>query len=78
MNTKIAENIKKLRLNKNLTQQKLCEKLSEQGYFINRNTYTRYENGNRRIPYELIYNIAVYYNVSTDYIFGLIDSDGII
>lgn len=70
---KIAENIRKLRLNKKLTQQKLCYKISEQGYHIKRNTYTRYESGNRTIPYELICHIAIYYNVSTDYILGLKD-----
>lgn len=73
MNKKIAEKIRKLRISRKLTQQKLCNKLFEQGYYIKRNTYTRYESGNRTIPYELICHIAIYYNVSTDYLLGLED-----
>lgn len=67
----IAKNIRNLRLDKNLSQQALCNKISEQGYLLKRNTYTKYENGKRTIPYELICRLAIYYGVSLNYIFGL-------
>ena len=36
--------------------------------------YAQYENGKRAIPFERIIVLAKYYNVSLDYIAGLIDT----
>ena len=71
MNKIIAKNLKELRLKRNITQQALCNEILKQGLSIKRNTYTKYENGTRTIPYEVICHLAIYYNVSTDCFFGL-------
>jgi transcriptional regulator with XRE-family HTH domain len=36
--------------------------------------YAQYENGKRSIPFERVVLLAKYYNVSLDYIAGLIDT----
>ena len=36
--------------------------------------YAQYENGKRAIPFERMIALAKYYNVSLDYIAGLIDT----
>ena len=36
--------------------------------------YAQYENGKRAIPFERVVALAKYYNVSLDYIAGLIDT----
>ena len=36
--------------------------------------YAQYENGKRAIPFERVIVLAKYYNVSLDYIAGLIDT----
>lgn len=36
--------------------------------------YAQYENGKRSIPFERMVALAKYYNVSLDYIAGLIDT----
>ena len=36
--------------------------------------YAQYENGKRAIPFERVVVLAEYYNVSLDYIAGLIDT----
>lgn len=71
MNRIISKNLKTLRKKHNLTQSKLCEELYKQGYLVLRNTYTNYESGKRTVLYEVLVEIAKYYNVSTDYIFEI-------
>ena len=36
--------------------------------------YAQYENGKRSIPFERMVALAIYYNVSLDYIAGFIDT----
>ena len=36
--------------------------------------YAQYENGKRSIPFERVVTLAKYYNVSLDYLAGLIDT----
>lgn len=60
--------IKELREENNLTQTYLAERLH-----IKQNTYSQYETGQRQLPLEVLVAIAVFYNVSTDYILGLTD-----
>lgn len=36
--------------------------------------YAQYENGKRAIPFERMITLAKYYNVSLDYLAGLIDT----
>ncbi|MBD5080351.1 MAG: helix-turn-helix transcriptional regulator [Ruminococcaceae bacterium] len=58
--------IKDLREDKDLTQEE-CAKIA----YISKNSYIRYEKGEREPPLDVIINLAKYYNVSLDYIAGL-------
>ena len=58
--------LRDLREDNDLTQQQLCSKL-----YINKTTYTNYEQGKRMIPLDLAVTLAEFYGVSLDYIAGL-------
>lgn len=65
------ENLKELRLDRGLTQEQLCKELRKQGYYIDRTTYTKYENGSRNMPCEALVEFARFFEVSCDYILGV-------
>ena len=58
-----------LRTDMDLTQ-KECAEIA----FISKNSYIRYEKGERVPPLDVIMSFAKYYNVSIDYIAGLTNS----
>lgn len=62
----IGSKIKKLREEKNLTQQQLTESLS-----IARSTLACYETDKNQIPNELLVVFAKFFDVTTDYLLGL-------
>ena len=59
--------IRDLREDHDLTQDQLVAILQ-----MHKTTYTNYEQGKREIPFCLAIRLAKYYNVSLDYIAGLI------
>ena len=60
--------LKDLREDKDLTQSQLAEALG-----LYTTTYSRYERGENELPLYLAIEIAKFYDVSIDYIAGLID-----
>ena len=60
--------LKELREDHDLTQE-ACAKLA----FISKNSYIRYENGDRTPPLDTITTLAEFYNTSIDYIAYLTD-----
>lgn len=61
--------LRDLREDHDLTQDALVEILD-----MHKTTYTNYEQGKREIPFELAIRLAKLYNVSLDYIAGLIEN----
>lgn len=59
--------LRDLREDKDLTQNQLVEILG-----MHKTTYTNYEQGKREIPFSLVIKLAQFYDVSIDYIAGLI------
>lgn len=59
--------LRDLREDKDLTQTQLVEILK-----MHKTTYTNYEQGKREIPFSLAIELAKFYDVSLDYIAGLI------
>ena len=55
-----------LREDMDLTQRKLADELH-----ISQNTLSQYENGQRQIPINLLIELALFFNTSTDYLLGL-------
>ena len=58
--------LKDLREDSDISQIQMAEFLH-----VKQNTYSQYENGKRQIPIEMLIKIALFYNVSVDYILGL-------
>lgn len=58
--------IRDLREDHDLTQKKLADELN-----CSQQVYSNYELGQRDIPTDILIKLALYYNVSTDYILGL-------
>jgi transcriptional regulator with XRE-family HTH domain len=59
----IFERIRNLREDKDMTQTEIAQILN-----ISQRTYSRYENGERSIPIEILSGIADYHNTSVDYL----------
>lgn len=62
------ENIRKLRLDSDLTQQEVARLLH-----VSQNTYSRYELGILNYPVDALVTLAEFYGVSVDYLLGLTD-----
>ena len=58
--------IKDLREDRDIKQKEIAKLLN-----ISQQAYSNYENEKRQIPYSLLIKIAIFYNVSLDYIFKL-------
>ncbi|MBQ2972869.1 MAG: helix-turn-helix transcriptional regulator [Clostridia bacterium] len=67
----MKNNLKKIRLEKGLTQEKLCCELRKQGYYIDRTTYSKYETGSRSMSCEALIEFACFFGTSCDYILGI-------
>ena len=62
--------IKELRENADLSQRQIAEIL-----YMHKTTYTRYETGERELPFNVAILLAKYYKVSLDYIAGLTNNE---
>lgn len=60
--------LKELREDSDRTQKEVAEYL-----FIQQNTYSQYENGQRQIPISFLVQLARLYNTSVDYLLELTD-----
>jgi len=61
----ICENLKLIRINHKFTQNDVALRLR-----ILRVVYNRYENGNRKIPLKILWDLADFYNISIDNLVG--------
>ena len=65
----VYQRLKDIREDFDKSQEEIAESLgTSQSY------YAQYENGKRAIPFERVVVLARYYNVSLDYLAGLIDT----
>ena len=62
------ERIRSLRVDNNYTQHQIAEYLG-----IKQNTYSQYEIGALNYPVDVLIKLALFYNVSLDYMLGLTD-----
>lgn len=67
--SKYVNRLRDLRQDRDLTQAQVAVI-----FFMQTTQYRRYENGESDIPLELAKKFAKYYNVSIDYIAGLVDT----
>ena len=66
---KLYQRIRDLREDADKSQEEIAKIIgTSQSY------YAQYENGKRAIPFERVIALAKYYNVSLDYLAGMIDT----
>ena len=65
---KFSQRLKDLRLEAHLSQKELAQKMG-----VNQNTVSCWECGTRQPDYDTLVNIAKRFNVSTDYLLGIVD-----
>ena len=69
MKINLGKRLKELREEKGLTQKEVAEKL-----YIHSVTYLHYEKSQREPPLSLLVDMAMFYNVSVDYLLGISDN----
>lgn len=70
----MGDNLRKLRLNYNISQEKLCAELQRRGCDIGRSTYAKYESGELNIRASIIIELKKIYNCSYDDFFEGLDT----
>ena len=71
----MGDNLKKLRKQKKISQEKLCAELQRRGCDIGRTTYAKYESGELNIRASVIVELRKIYNCSYDDFFAGLDVD---
>ena len=66
----IYKRIRDMREDRDLTQKQIAEYLN-----IAQRTYSGYENGSRNIPVQIVVELALYYNTSTDFLLNVTDDE---
>ena len=69
----MGDNLRKLRLDHNISQEKLCAELQRRGCDIGRSTYAKYEAGELNIRVSVIIELKKIYNCSYDDFFEGLD-----
>lgn len=69
--TNYNETIRRIRLKKGWSQEKVCSELEKYDYYITRSAYANYELGIRQLSALAVEKLARCFGVSSDYILGL-------
>lgn len=69
----MGDNLRKLRLEYNISQEKLCVELQRRGCDIGRTTYAKYEAGELNIRASVIIELRKIYNCTYDDFFEGLD-----
>ena len=65
---KLSQRIRAMREDHDLTQTDIAKLLN-----TSQTVYSRYERDERTLPTEMLYTLALYYNIPADYLLGLTD-----
>jgi len=69
----MGDNLKRLRKNKKISQEKLCAELQRRGCDIGRSTYAKYEAGELNIRASVLIELKKIYNCAYDDFFAGLD-----
>jgi len=69
----MGDNLRKLRLDHDISQEKLCAELQRSGCDIGRSTYAKYEAGELNIRVSVIIELKKIYNCTYDEFFDGLD-----
>ncbi len=71
----MGDNLRKLRLEKKISQEKLCAELQRRGCDIGRTTYAKYESGELNIRASVLIELRKIYGCSYDDFFEGLDQE---
>ena len=71
----MGDNLRRLRIDKGISQEKLCAELQRRGCDIGRTTYAKYEAGELNIRASVIIELKKYYKCTYDEFFAGLDSN---
>ena len=71
----MGDNLRTLRLDHDISQEKLCAELQRRGCDIGRSTYAKYEAGELNIRASVIIELKKIYNCSYDDFFAGLDTN---
>ena len=71
----MGDNLRRLRIHKGISQEKLCAELQRRGCDIGRTTYAKYEAGELNIRASVIIELKKYYKCTYDEFFAGLDSN---
>ena len=69
----IGDNLRRLRINYDISQEKLCAELQRRGCDIARSTYAKYESGELNIRASVLIELKKFYNCTYDDFFEGLD-----
>lgn len=69
----MGDNLRRLRLERELSQEKLCAELQRRGCDIGRTTYAKYESGDLNIRVSVLLELHKLYDCSYDEFFAGLD-----
>lgn len=70
---RLGDNLRRLRDDNKISQEKLCEELQRRGCDIGRSTYAKYESGELNVKVSVITELRKIYNCSYDEFFVGLD-----
>jgi len=70
----MGQNLKRLRKNYHISQEKLCAELQRRGCDIGRTTYEKYESGQLNIRVSVLIELKKIYNCAYDEFFAGLDT----
>ena len=70
----MGDNLRRLRIDKGISQEKLCAELQRRGCDIGRTTYAKYESGELNIRVSVIIELRKIYNCNYDDFFTGLDT----
>ena len=73
----MGDNLRRLRSNAGLSQEKLCAELQRRGCDIGRTTYAKYEAGELNIRASVIIELRKFYKCSYDEFFAGLEQDSV-
>ena len=69
----MGDNLRRLRIEKGLSQEKICAELQRRGCDIGRTTYAKYESGELNIRASVIIELRKFYKCTYDEFFAGLD-----
>ena len=73
----MGDNLRRLRIQKGISQEKLCAELQRRGCDIGRTTYAKYESGELNIRVSVLMELRRLYDCSYDAFFAGLDKQNV-